>query len=272
MLRAPGVTGRMTLSLPGTARSRNLLARLLCCIALWVIALPAVGAEAKKNPHYQTALKLYEAFEYEEALRVLEKAEQWPSNTRDDDVDIALLEGVLAFETQQIERGKGAFWRALKMDPGAKLKLAVSPKIAGELEEVRKGLKSSEPITLPPEPVVQPGSETLTDKVRTRLNLKLPVAIGGGALAVGGLVFWTRAKSLDGKVRRADPSITTRAQLDDTLQQAKTFQTVGWTLMGVGAVAAAGSLLLLDSPAEGTKASIIPVEQGAQVSLSWSLP
>ena len=256
----------------GTGRSRYLLARLLCCISLWGVALPAMGAETKKNQHYQTALRLYSAFEYEEALRALEKGAHLPSNTREDDVSIAMLEGVLVFELQQGDRGKSAFRRALKMEPGAKLTLNVSPKIAAELEEVRKEQSALDPITLLPDTVNQAGSGTITEKSSTRSKLKLPVAIGGGALAVGGLVAWTRAKSLDSKVRSGDPDIKTQAQLDDRIQQAKTFETVGWALMGVGAVTAVGSLLLLDSPAEGTKASITPVAQGAQVSLSWRLP
>jgi tetratricopeptide (TPR) repeat protein len=226
-----------------------------------------MGAETKTNPHYQTALRFYAAFEYEEALRALEKGAHLPSNTREDDVSIALLEGVLAFELQQSNRGESAFRRALKMDPGAKLTLNVSPKIAAELEEVRKGLS-----VLPTNPGQHLSGNHIKEAPRASANLKLPVAIGGGTLAVGGLVVWMRGKLLEGKVQRANPDITSRAQLDDMLGQAKTFEKVGWALMGVGTVAVAGSLLLLDSPPERVRPSIIPMEQGAHVSLSWSLP
>jgi hypothetical protein len=104
------------------------------------------------------------------------------------------------------------------------------------------------------------------------MNLKLPVAIGGGVVALGGILAWGRAKSLEGKVRRADPSITTRTQLEDTLQQGRTFEKVGWVLMGLGAATTAGSLLFLDRPTEGARPTIIPMAQGAQLAVSWRLP
>jgi hypothetical protein len=103
------------------------------------------------------------------------------------------------------------------------------------------------------------------------MKLKLPIAIGGGIVALGGMVAWGRAKSIEGKVRRADTSITTQAYLADTVQQGQSFEKVGWVLMGLGTATAVGSLLFLDTPAEG-RATIIPVAQGAQLTVSWRLP
>ena len=95
-----------------------------------LVCWPAMAAQVStKNPHLQKALRLFDAFEYEESLRVLDKAEQWPANTPEDKVHIALLEGVLSYETQQPVRGERAFQRALELDRNAKLTLSVSPKV-----------------------------------------------------------------------------------------------------------------------------------------------
>ena len=259
-----------------TSRSRSGLARpgvwgLLLLLVCW----PAMAAKVStKNPHLQKALRLFDAFEYEESLRVLDKAEQWPANTPEDKVHIALLEGVLSYETQQPVRGERAFQRALELDRNAKLTLSVSPKVAAKLEELRAKpppMKPVEPPVVPPPPPPVVTDVTTAPKSTGRMNLKLPVAIGGGAVAVGGLLAVFRAQSLEGKVRKADQSIDSRAKLEDTLSQARTFNTVGWVLMGLGAATTAGSLLFLDTPAEGAKATVTPVAQGAQFSISWSL-
>lgn len=259
-----------------TARS----VRGVCKPSIWGLLLVLVSGSAlaaefpTKNKHLQRALKLYDAFEYEEALRVLDKAEQVPTNTLEDKVNIGLLEGVLAYETQQPVRGDRAFQRAMELDSNAKLPFKVSPKLAARLEELRaKALARKTPppptkIDSPPPVVVDSAPAS---KPAGRMNLKLPVAIGGGVVAVGGILALTRSKSLEGKVRDADSSIDSRKKLEDTLSQAKTFNTVGWALMGVGVATTAGSLLFLDRPAEGAKATVTPVAQGAQLSLSWSL-
>lgn len=260
-----------------TSRSGRTLARPgVWALLLVLVCWPAMAAEfPTKNPHLQKALRLFDAFEYEESLRVLDKAEQWPSNTPEDKVNIALLEGVLSYETQQPVRGDRAFQRALELDRKAKLTLPVSPKVAARLEELRG--KPPPPPPPPPTTVVNPPpppvvtDSTTEPKPTGRMNLKLPVAIGGGVVAVGGILSLTRAKSLEGKVRNADASITTRARLDDTLGQARTFEKVGWVLMGLGAATTAGSLLFLNTPTEGAKATVTPVAQGAQLSISWSL-
>jgi hypothetical protein len=259
-----------------TSRGRSGLARQCGWgVLLVMLSLPAMAAEIpSKNPQLQKAIRLFDAFEYEEALRVLDKAEQWAGNTAEDRVSIALLEGVLSYETQQPVRGDRALQRALELDRTARLTLSVSPKVAARLEELRAKLPpekqaSTAPQTPPPPPRTHPEP---TPEPTKRMSLKLPVAIGGGVVAVGGILAWGRARSLEGKVRNADPSITTRAQLEDTLQQGRTFEKVGWVLMGLGAATTAGSLLFLDRPTEGAKATITPVAQGAQISIFWSLP
>jgi hypothetical protein len=256
-----------------TSRSGRGLARSgVWGLLLVLVCLPAMAAEfPTKNKHLQTALKLFDDVEYEKALLALDKAEQWPSNTQEDKVFIALLEGVLSYETQQPARGDRAFQRALELDRKVKLTLVVSPKVAAKLEELRAKLPSEKPPVVEPPPPLEVRDSTAEPRPTGRMNLKLPVAIGGGVVAVGGILSLTRAKSLEGKVRNADASITTRARLEDTLGQARTFEKVGWVLMGLGAATTAGSLLFLNTPAEEAKATVTPVAQGAQLSISWSL-
>lgn len=230
-------------------------------LILTVFSVPAAAAEsAAGNPHLQSALNLFHDVEYEEALQALEQAKQWPSNTLTDRISIALLEGVLAYETQQSDRGDSAFQWALEHDRQAKLIILVSPKVAARLEELRERL---------PPASSGPLAESVPER---RMNLQLPVALGGGVVAVGGLLAWGKGKSLEWKVRRADPSIDSGTRLKDTLQQGKTFNKVGWILMGLGAATAASSLLFFDTPTTGATGTIAPMAQGAQVSIFWRLP
>ena len=243
------------------------------CFLLVLLFAPAVAADTpSQNPHLQAAHRLFDALEYEEALLQLGQAEQWSLNTVEDRVSIALFEGVLAYETQQPERGEKAFQRALELNRRAALKLAVSPKVSRRLEELRARLPPEVPQEPPPPTAPLTATPAPTSRQGSHGSLKLPVASGGGVIAVGGMVAWGRAKSLEGKARRADVSITTRAQLEDTVRQGKTFERVGWGLMGLGAAMTAGSLFFLDRPADAAGVSLTPVSQGARFSVSWALP
>src|SRR5689334_17639988 len=108
--------------------------------ALLVLGAPwgAVRAAEQGNPYILAAVRLYDASEYEEALRTLEKAAQWPSNTPQDQVSVALLQGILLLESQKDEQGLSAFRRALSLSPAARLPVPVSPKITEQLERVRQ--------------------------------------------------------------------------------------------------------------------------------------
>jgi tetratricopeptide (TPR) repeat protein len=257
-------------------RGGNALIRLAAGVLVWwCMGFPALAADTPRNTALQRAFRLYNAFEYEKALKALEKASQQPDLTDEEKVSIGLLEGVLSFETQQPERGRSAFARALELNLEANPPFALAPKVATVLEEERERIRL---IRFPPTPVViPPVTDPPTDVEISSNNpwgskLRLPVAIGGGAVAVSGLVFWSRAKSLEGKVRRADRSITTSKQLDDTLQKGRTFETVGWVLMPLGVAASVGSLLLLDSRGPEVGVAVLPTSQGAQMSVSGSFP
>jgi hypothetical protein len=255
-------------------------------LSLVLLAGPAAAEQGTLNPHLQAAYGLHEALDYDEALRALGKARKWPSNTREDRVSIELLEGILSFESSQAKRGRSAFQRALALDPKATLPVAVSPKVTEALEQVRARLPASAPPVVlethepapAPMPVVSeaplappPPQVEVVRESGGGSSLRLPVAIGGGVVAVGGALAWGRARALSSRVRDADPSITTRAQLDSTLNQGRTFEKVGWALMGLGAATAVGSLLFLGDSMSATHAAILPTPEGAHLSLTWSL-
>ncbi|AKJ04416.1 TPR domain protein [Archangium gephyra] len=257
---------------------------------LWLV-LGAPWSEAgaaeknRENPYISKATRLYEDFKYTEALRTLEKAAAWPSNTPEQNVFIALVEGVLRFENQQPEQGESAFKRALAIDPKAQLPFSVSPKISETLEMLREQMtvvagpnhvETMEPVEPPPPPIgPNPGlsSKTPTNPLLSTLSqYRMPLALTGGGLAVVGILSWTQAKSLEQRVRVADPSITTRAQLDGSLRDGRTFETAGWILLGTGVTTAIGSLLFLDAPASVPNVAGAPTDGGAQVFLHWSIP
>jgi hypothetical protein len=263
-------------------RSQSRLLRGTLCGVLLVLGAPwgtaraadKVKSNAKGNPYIPAALRLYEEIEYEEALQALDKAAKWPSNTPEDEVRIALLEGILRFELRQDERGVSAFRRALAIDLQAQSPVSVSPKIAEQLEQVRRKMRieivaPENPVVPNPPPPLPPEPPTLRERLA---GYRLPIAIGGGVVALGGALSWTRAKSLEGRLRSVDPTITTRQQLDGTVREGRTFESVGWVLLGVGAATAVGSLLLLDTPPPAPNVSAAPTPGGAHVSLSWSLP
>jgi hypothetical protein len=264
---------------------------------LLVLGAPWGAADAAGkypgNPYIEKATRLYEDFKYAEALRTLERAAKWPSNTPEQNVSIALLEGVLRFELQQPELAESAFKRALAIDPKAQLALTVSPKITDALERLRQ-VVTQPPLTTLEKPKLtqtgpgrpeseggtQPGTGLAVDSNPNptgslRINLsryRFPIAIAGGGVALMGALSWTRAKSLEGQVRVADPSITTRAQLEGSLRTGRTFETVGWVLLGTGAATAVGSLLLLNPSSPAPTVLGGPTNGGAQMSLQWSIP
>ena len=72
------------------------------------------------------AVRLYENLEYERALEQLERAKRF-SRGADDDVLLALYEGVVRADLGEAEAARAAFKTGLLLDPEAKLPVKVSP-------------------------------------------------------------------------------------------------------------------------------------------------
>ena len=142
--------------------SRSPLALLL------VLLFPSLAAaDGKPNPYIEPASRLYRTLEFQEALRTVEKAIAWPSNTPEEEVRAALVEGVITAQLGKTDRAIGAFKRGLALDSEAQLPFKVPPKIQKIFEKARQEIRASSsprpPVVnnLPP-PLLPPPVEPLT--------------------------------------------------------------------------------------------------------------
>lgn len=114
-------------------------------------ALPCLllaAAPAAQNPYLAAARALYRGLEFEEALKQVEAGQRWPQNDLADDVQLALLEGLLAFELEQPDRSLLAFKRALALEPTASIDASASPKVRAHFELARRQLPAVAPPTV----------------------------------------------------------------------------------------------------------------------------
>lgn len=101
------------------------LAALILALA---VATTAHAQSADAQRYLLAASRLYENLEYERALDQLKKA-RGVSGGVDDDVAIALYEGVILAEMGKQDDGVAAFKEGLYLKPEAKLPVKVAPKI-----------------------------------------------------------------------------------------------------------------------------------------------
>lgn len=130
-----------------------------------ITAPPAVAATpATRNPYRTAAERLFVDLEYEETLRTLAKAEAWPSNTPEDEVAIALFQGVVLADMNREGEALRSFKRGLAIEPAAVLAVRVSPKVAALFQQARRELRipdsptpsSPSPPPAPPSPPSPP--------------------------------------------------------------------------------------------------------------------
>jgi tetratricopeptide (TPR) repeat protein len=105
-------------------------------------------AESNEVGRYITAAaQLYESLEYERALEQLERAKNFP-RTVENDVAIALYEGIILEELGRKDQALTAFKTGLLLRPEVGLPVRVSPKVKLDFEgvraEVRKELAANE--------------------------------------------------------------------------------------------------------------------------------
>lgn len=113
----------------------------------WVISLALLAplasfAQDDAVQRYLTAAaRLYENLEYERAIAQLERAKTLPNRTVDDDVAIALYEGIILADMGKKDQSIAAFKEGLFLKPDAKLPVRVSPKVVSDFESVRREVK-----------------------------------------------------------------------------------------------------------------------------------
>jgi hypothetical protein len=95
-------------------------------------------------------------------------------------------------------------------------------------------------------------------------------AVAGGALLVGGIVFYAMAKGVENQLLQQSSHVT---DPEKTVNQGKFLQTVGVTsgVLGVVGLAGAGALYFLTPPA-GPHVSLAPANHGAMASIQGTFP
>ncbi len=109
-----------------------------------LLSVPSV-AHSESPSEVKTYLvaiqRLFEDLEYERALRQIHLAQQVPRGT-DEEVTLAIYEGIIQYELGKQEEGIAAFKSALLLRPDAKVPVQVAPKVSDLFESVRQQVKS----------------------------------------------------------------------------------------------------------------------------------
>lgn len=126
--------------------------KLFAAVLLTALFAFSPRAHAQANPYIEPASKLYQSFEFQNALRSIDKALQWPTNTPQEEVRIALLEGLITAQLGKNDRALSAFKRALALDATAALPFKVSPKVSRLFDSAKKEMVATAPP--PPTPPV----------------------------------------------------------------------------------------------------------------------
>jgi tetratricopeptide (TPR) repeat protein len=218
-----------------------------------LLLLQLTAAAQEKSPAQalvESALRYYESLEYERAIEELQRAQL---RARDEDETLAVLlhQGIILAELGRAEEAAAAFETALRLRPDARLPVVVAPKITQRFEEVRMGVKEAlraDTKGTPPsprEPQSPPRSETpppalsaqATPSADRVLQPRILIpAIAGGALLIAGGVSWSVARSEYSRLDGDDPNLTTLAAVQSSASRGRTYQTVGFSLMGAGIV------------------------------------
>lgn len=252
--------------LRGMSHPRSYLSAAIVGLLFVVAVPPSAHAQGDFQRHLTAAIRLYENLEYERALTQINLAKQLPHGA-EAELELSLYEGIIQAELGQQDASIAAFKSALFVQPEVKLPVKVAPKIANLFESVRAQVQR-ELAAMPPKPTPQPpkpevatspppaatppaveGSREPPDRTALRRHALIP-AIAGGALVVGGGVSWALSRGQLSRLRSNDPAIQSQESVQQIVSRGNTLQTLGVTLLGVGAagLAAAGGMYLLGAP------------------------
>jgi tetratricopeptide (TPR) repeat protein len=240
---------------------------------------PAQTATDDVARYLDAAQAFYEKLDYERALDQAKRAEQF-SHTPDDDVKIALIEGIMLASLARDEDADAAFRKGLALKPDAKLPYEVSPKIQQKFESVRtevtkvvgeRNLPEVSTSLTQDRPAVDTNAEV---SASAGGSLKPAAWVTGGAgltMVAAGTVCWFVAM---GRYNSLTGGGITPAQALQYKNDGPTYQTAGWLLV-VGGLAAVGTSAILfgiNSSREDVEASILVTPSGASVGLAGTFP
>jgi hypothetical protein len=217
--------------------------------------------------------RLFAGLEYERALMQIQLAQQMPRGP-EEDVTLALYEGIIQCELGDQDQSIGAFKSALLLQPDAKLPVQVSPKVTKLFESVRQQVKlelarreaehkQAEPAPPPPPPVQAAAlpptkpPEQVSQQSTLRSYSLIP-AIAGGALAVAGGIAWGLSRSELNQLRSDEPKLATLEEVQQSISRGRTQQTLGVSLLSLGAasLATAAGLYVLGAPDKSVEVGV----------------
>lgn len=276
--------------------------RLACLLlALWGATASAQASAVKK--YVNAALSLYENLEYEKALKQLEKARSKATGP-DDEMRVALLEGVVLADMGREEKALAAFKAGFSIDLEARLPIDVSPKVqavaekarasvrkllapaleAQRAEEARRAAEAAQRAAA--EAQRQEEEQRRAAEAQARLAPPPPMVKAEAAPSVRrlawipGVVGLASAGAATGLLLAASSrhaallAGTAPPESAQAFRDAgKTEATLGYVFTGLAAagVGAAALMFALGAPEEAPAVAVAPVGDGALVSVAWRL-
>ena len=122
---------------------------------LAVTLLVVLGQAAPANPYLEQARARYEALQFSEAVELLQLAEQVPSSTRAQRVDILELRARCELAEGNRPEAEASYTRMLTLDPRAEPPADLSPKILEAFQAVKARLFPPGYLALKPLPAAE---------------------------------------------------------------------------------------------------------------------
>ncbi len=208
-------------------------------LALGLVLRPAVSFADDSDVQRQisSAVSLYDDLEYERALEQLAKARPL-AVTRDDQVALFLLEGIILADLGRTEPSNAAFRAALALDPEARLPMQVSPKVVAEFQSLRADARQARVEEPPPDYLP---NKAFAEEPQAPGPRVVPWVLGGVAVAAAGTggVFGLQSSQAVGTARQAGFQDETVA----SLQQAESSARVANVLFAVAGAAVVSAVV-----------------------------
>jgi hypothetical protein len=239
----------------------------------------AWGAQSPVRRYLRSAATFYDKLDFDRALEQARKAES-RSTGPEDDVEIALVEGVLLANLEKEDDADAAFRRGLSLQPDAKLPYkSVSPKIVELFEKVRAEVKKAltrtptpEEVTppppvveKPPPPVEKPAVVVTTPVEQPSRGVRrfawIPL-VAGVALGGAGAYAYSQSESRYSSLEGGNIPLATANQYKS---EGPTYQTAALILAGAGGAAliTSGGMFLAGAPS--TQVTLAPAPNGVVV-------
>lgn len=224
-------------------------------VGCWAWVLPLVlgisfsthAAETSTQDHLRRIDQLYKALEYDVALR--ETNEAIDELHGQVNANLSLYQGILLYVLHKDrEEGKKAFRAAFEKEPDAPSPVQPLPDwIEKDMEAIRAQVKKD----LQPRQAQQPQQPQHhpSQSASVRSYAWIPAVAGGACVVAGGLSI-AKSRSELSMLRNDDPRITRKEDVQAIGSRGQKWQTLGGTLLGIGAASLTGALgmYLLGAP------------------------